>query len=245
MQLSDFRVLTFDTYGTLIDWETGIYSSLGPLLERVERAPPREQVLELFAQTESAQQAETPDMLYSQLLSVVYRTLAEGWNIDVSNDEASRFGASVKDWPAFDDSCPALQHLKPHFKLITLTNCDRESYKGSDARLGQSWDAIYTAQDIGAYKPSHRNFEYLLERVDRDFGFPKEEILHVAQSLFHDHAPANAFGLSTAWIDRRRDVDGYGATMPPSDSYRIDLRFESMAEFVQAHQDELRKQASA
>ena len=81
MRLTDFKVLTFDTYGTLIDWETGIYSSLGLLLERAERAPPREQVLELFAQTESAQQAETPDMLYSQLLSVVYRTLAEGWNI--------------------------------------------------------------------------------------------------------------------------------------------------------------------
>lgn len=240
MRLTDYEVLTFDTYGTLIDWETGIYASLGPLLQRVEPRPQREHILELFAQAESDQQTKTPDMLYSQLLSVVYRMIAQEWNIVVSEDEAMRFGTSVKDWPAFDDTRQALQYLKQHYTLITLTNCDQESYKGSNARLGHPWDAIYTAQEIGSYKPSHRNFEYLLERVDKDFEKPREAILHVAQSLFHDHIPATDFGLATAWIDRRQKTDGYGATVQPSKSYRLNFQFRSMADLVRAHEDELR-----
>jgi len=215
VRLSDFKVLTFDTYGTLIDWETGIHSALAPLLEKLERAPSRNRVLEFFAQAESAQQAETPNMIYSDVLSALYRELAKGWSIAVGDEEAVRFATSIKDWPAFEDSAPALQYLKPHYTLITLTNCDRESYKGSDSRLGRPWDAIYTAEDIESYKPSRRNFEYLLERVDNDFGFRKKDILHVAQSLFHDHEPATVLGLATAWIDRRQDLEGHGATNPP------------------------------
>lgn len=139
--------------------------------------------------------------------------------------------------------------------MITLTNCDRESYKGSDSRLGRPWDAIYTAENIGsykpygrgywAYKPSRRNFEYLLERVDNDFGFRKKDILHVAQSLFHDHEPATALGLATAWIDLSQDLEGHGATKTPSGPYRTDFQFKSMAGFVRAHKDELRKATPA
>ena len=119
--------------------------------------------------------------------------------------------------------------------MVTLTNCDRESYKGSAARLGFEWDAIYTAQDVGSYKPDNRNFDYLLEHLRKDFGLAQSDILHTAQSLFHDHVPATAYGLSTTWIDRRKNQDGYGATMPPAGDYTIDFHFAGMAEMAAAH----------
>jgi 2-haloacid dehalogenase len=239
--LTDYKVLTFDTYGTLIDWETGIYSALGPLLAKLETAPARDRALEHFARAESTRQAETPGMIYSELLATVYLTLAKEWGAAASHDEATKFGSSVKDWPAFADSRPALQYLKKHYRLITLTNCDRTSYRGSDERLGHPWDAIYTAQDVGSYKPSVKNFDYLLEHVRKEFGFERADILHTAQSLFHDHVPATAHGLATAWIDRRHDAEGYGATMPPPGEYRIDFHFTSMADMVRAHQHALSK----
>jgi len=241
MKLSDFKVLTFDTYGTLIDWETGIYNGLAPLLEKAgleERS--RDQILQTFALHESDQQAQTPAMVYMQLLSVVYKRLAQEWDVKVSAEEANIFGASVPDWPEFSDSPRALQYLKKHFKLVTLTNCDRLSYRGSNLRLRVEYDAIYTAQDIGAYKPSPRNFEYMLQRLQEDFGLGQQDILHTAQSLFHDHAPANQFGLASAWIDRRHANQGWGATMPPPGTPKYDFRFDSMIAMVRAHQQELR-----
>jgi len=241
LRLTDYEVLTFDTYGTLIDWETGIYTALGPLIAMLDDAPTRDRVLELFAEAEAAQQTETPSMIYSELLSTVYRTMARNWAVKVDPEESARFGASVKDWPAFVDSRASLQYLKQHYKLITLTNCDRISYRGSAERLGNPWDAIYTAQDVGSYKPSLQNFDYLLEHVKTEFGLEKTDILHTAQSLFHDHVPATAKGLATAWIDRRHDAEGFGATMPPPGDYRVDFRFKSMADMVRAHQDALRE----
>lgn len=240
MKLSDFKVLTFDTYGTLIDWETGIYNGLAPLVEKAgleDRT--RDQILEIYAQHESAQQEETPAMVYMQLLSVVYKRLAKEWGVKVTEEEANIFGASVPDWPEFTDSPRALQYLKKHFKLVTLTNCDRLSYRGSNQRLRIEYDAIYTAQDIGSYKPSPRNFEYMLQRLKDDFGFEKGDILHTAQSLFHDHAPANQFGLASAWIDRRHADKGWGATMPPPGTPTFDFKFNSMIEMAQAHRREL------
>lgn len=235
MKLTDYKVLTFDTYGTLIDWETGLYDALRPLLGKLKPAPKRERVLELFGEIEADLEAATPDMIYSDLLAAAWRRLAESWGVEIVADDAARFGASVRNWPAFTDSAAALAYLKRHYTLITLTNCDRESYKGSDARLGRPWDAIYTAQDIGSYKPDPRNFDYLLERVRADFDFVEDDILHVAQSLYHDHVPATACGLSTVWIDRRRNAKGHGATKAPQQPYRIDFEFASMADFVDAH----------
>ena len=236
-QLADFKVLTFDTYGTLIDWEAGIYDALKPLL--VQTSLTREAALEGFAAAESAQQAATPTMIYSDLLSAIHRTLAEKWGVDADPGEAAAFGNSVKDWPAFPDAPAALAYLAQHYKMVTLTNCDRESYRGSNKRLEIEWDAIHTAQDVGSYKPDHRNFDYLLEHLRTDFGFEKGDVLHTAQSLFHDHVPATAFGLATAWIDRRKDRDGFGATVPPSGDYRIDFHFASMAAMSAALKQEL------
>ncbi len=161
-------------------------------------------------------------MLYSQLLGAVYKRLARSWGLAPSDDGANTFGASVPDWPEFPDSAEALQYLHSHYKLVILSNVDRLSFRASNTRLKVTFDAIYTAQDIGSYKPSDRNFDYLLKHLQDDFGFGKADILHVAQSLFHDHAPANRAGLASAWIDRRHTARGWGSTMAPPGTPRYD-----------------------
>jgi 2-haloacid dehalogenase len=238
MGLTDFEVLTFDCYGTLIDWETGIFDGLRALVGRSRRAMSRDQALEEFGRHEFAQEGETPAMPYAQLLAVVYRRLAAAWEVATTNEEASAFGASVPNWPAFPDSVEALRYLKRHYKLVILSNVDRVSFRASNARLKVDFDAIYTAEDIGSYKPSDRNFEYMLRRLEEDFGFNKPDVLHVAQSLLHDHVPANRAALASAWIDRRHAVEGWGATMPPSGTPHYDFRFESMAALAAAHMRE-------
>ncbi len=237
MKLTDFKVLTFDCYGTLIDWETGIVIGLETLVARARSSMSRDQVLEAFAQHESSQEEETPAMPYSQLLAVVYKRLAKVWEITTTNEEANTFGASVPDWPEFPDSAPALQYLRKHYKLAILSNVDRLSFRSSNARLRVTFDAIYTAQDIESYKPSERNFSYMLQRLKEDFGFRKADVLHVAQSLFHDHAPANLAGLASAWIDRRHASKGWGATMPPPGTPHYDFRFDNMAALADAHNE--------
>jgi 2-haloacid dehalogenase len=239
MKLTDFKALTFDCYGTLIDWETGILNGLQPLVEKAHIAPSRDQVLEIFAQNEFAQEDETPSMLYSQLLSVVYKRIARSWGIAVTNEDANSFGDSVPDWPEFSDSVNALLYLKNHFKLVILSNVDRISFRASNARLQVAFDGVYTAQDIGSYKPNPRNFDYMLQRLRDDFALKKTDVLHTAQSLFHDHAAANQFGLASAWIDRRHAETGWGATKPPPGTPKYDFRFDSMAAFAEAHQKEL------
>ena len=235
MRLTDFKALTFDCYGTLIDWESGIYNAMGPLLALCESPPARERALVAFAERESAQQAATPDLPYPALLALVHAQLAKDWDLPATAELHRRFGASVPDWPAFPDSAEALRALKQHFKLVILSNVDNLSFAGSNRRLGVTFDAIYTAQDIGAYKPNPRNFSYLIEHLRDDFGVGRDEILHTAQSLFHDHEPAQRAGLARAWIDRRRDVEGWGATMPPGERPTVDFHFGSMAELVEAH----------
>lgn len=238
MRVSEFSVLTFDTYGTLIDWETGIWQALAPMLSRLSSPPVRESALAAFAESESRLQAERPSLRYSELLAEVHAELAGrfGAPADVMADR--RFGDSVGDWPAFADARESLAWLKGHFRLVTLTNCDRASYRGSAARLGDPWNVILTAEDVGSYKPDPRNFAVLLETVAAEFGCGPGEILHVAQSLFHDHAPAKDAGLATLWIDRRGGRAG-GATAPPPRSVEPDLRLESMAELVARHRAEL------
>src|SRR3974377_1069926 len=238
MKLTDFKILTFDCYGTLIDWETGLANALAPLALKAHRSESRDQLLEAFGRHEVSQQAHTPDLAYSQLLAQVYRRLAREWDVDVTNEQANIFGASVPDWPEFDDSPAALQYLARHYRLAVLSNVDRISFRASHARLKGTFDAVYTAQEIGSYKPDRRNFEYLLRRVREDFGLEKPDILHVAQSLYHDHEPANRSGLASAWIDRRHAAQGSGATVLPARMPHYDFRFESLAALAAAHEHE-------
>ena len=238
MRLTDFKVLTFDCYGTLIDWESGIHTALQPLLRQAGVSAGRDEVLQVFARHESDQEEQTPGMVYSALLAEVHRRLAKEFGTTMPEDAHRRFGDSVPDWPAFMDSASSLQYLKKFYKLVILSNVDRASFAGSNKRLGVEFDAIYTAQDIGSYKPDVANFRFMLDRLAQQ-GTAPGDILHTAQSLFHDHGPAKQVGLASAWIDRRHEQGGWGATMP-QDGAEYDFRFTSMAALAQAHQEDLR-----
>lgn len=239
MRLTDFKVLTFDCYGTLIDWETGMVEALKSLTGRTKAPLGRNAVLEAHARHEAAQQLQTPGKLYRELLAVVYKRLAEEWEVPTSWDECVRYGQSVRDWPAFSDTAGALAYLKQHYKLVILSNVDNENFSFSNRKLGVDFDAIYTAEDIGSYKPSLSNFEYMLARLS-ERGIARDAILHTAESMFHDHKPANAVGLKSCWIYRRHADEGFGATMHPGDMPAYDFRFTSMGEFAKAHQAELK-----
>lgn len=236
MHLSDYKALSFDCYGTLIDWESGILEALRPLRER--SGVDSGELLEAHGEIEHATEVEHPDLVYSQLLEKVHAGLCRRFGVAEDVEEAAKFGASVGDWPAFPDSREALGYLKQHFKLVILSNVDRLSFAGSNRRLGVEFDYIFTAQDIGSYKPDLRNFEYLLTHLG-EAGIAKGELLHVAQSLYHDHVPANRMGIASAWIDRRHDKPGGGATVLPDPMPHYDFRFTSLGELADAHRAEL------
>lgn len=238
MKLSSFKVLAFDVYGTLIDWESGMVTGLKPLTDKLNQSLTRDEILEAHAYHESTSQRWTPSKTYSDLLATVYRRLAEEWGAEVTWEECQAYGLSVRQWPAFDDSRVALAYLKQHYRLVVLTNTDNQSFSGSNARLGVHFDGVYTAEDIGSYKPADRNFDYMLETLARQ-GIEKGDILHTAESMFHDHGPANKHGLSNCWIYRRHGKEGFGATMNPGDMPSYDFRFNSMADLVEAHKAEL------
>jgi 2-haloalkanoic acid dehalogenase type II len=239
MRLTDFKVLTFDCYGTLIDWESGMVEALKPLTSKVSRPLTRNQILEAHARHESSQQLQTPTKPYRDLLAIVYKRLAEEWGVTVSYEECAAYGRSVRDWPAFEDTAGVLQYLKKHYKLVILSNVDNESFSYSNKRLQVDFDAIYTAEDIGSYKPSLKNFDYMIDKLG-SLGVAKGDILHTAESMFHDHKPANSMGLASCWIYRRHKDEGFGATMHPGNMPKYDFQFTSMAELAKAHQEQLR-----
>jgi len=239
MRLGDFKALSFDCYGTLIDWESGMIEALSPLTGQIGGRLSREEILQAHARHESEQQAQTPGKLYRDVLPIVYKRLAEQWGVSVSVAECEEYGRSVRNWPAFVDSPGALQYLKKYYKLIILSNVDNRTFHFSNEKLQVEFDAIYSAEDVGAYKPADANFDYMKAHL-ADLGLEPGDVLHTAESLFHDHLPANRHGLASCWIYRRHAQQGYGATMTPAELPHYDFRFDSMADLVKAHQKELR-----
>jgi len=209
LDFDGFDALTFDCYGTLIDWEAGILAGLRRVLARHGVAATDDELLEAYARAEADLEAG-PYRRYREVLGEGLRRVAHGKGVEATADEMSAFGASVGEWPAFPDSAAALGRLAKRFRLGVITNCDDDLFALSNRRLGVAFDCVVTAEQVGAYKPDPRNFEVALARI----GLPRERILHVAQSLFHDHVPARRLGLATAWIDRRRGRAGFGATPP-------------------------------
>ena len=207
LNFDDFQVLTFDCYGTLIDWESGIWQALLPVFanHRVEITTDR--ALELYGKLETEiERGEYRE--YKTVLRMVLEQLGSRLGFAPTELELAQFSASVKDWPAFPDSVRALQALKQKYKLAILSNIDDDLFAFSAQRLQVEFDWVITAQQAKSYKPSANNFRLALERI----GLPQNKILHVAQSLYHDIAPAKALGLSTVWVNRRHDKPGYGAT---------------------------------
>jgi 2-haloacid dehalogenase len=222
-----YEALTFDCYGTLIDWESGILTGLRRVLAPRGIEPGDDELLERYAAFEAAAEAG-PYRRYRQILGDGLREVAHGYGVTPDDREVAAFGGSVVDWPAFPDSAAALTALHERFGLGVITNCDDDLFAGSAARLATDFDWVVTAQQAGAYKPDQRGFRLAFERV----GLPTDRILHVAQSLFHDHVPAKELGLATVWIDRRHDRPGFGAT-PPAEA-TPDATFPDMATFAAA-----------
>lgn len=203
----NFEVLTFDCYGTLIDWESGIWEALRPVLtnHHIDMLP--DKALEIFGELESA--AERGEYReYKTVLRIVLQGFGARLGFVPSQSESQRFAESVKDWPAFPDSAPALQALQKKHKLAIISNVDDDLFAFSARRLQTQFNWVITAQQAKSYKPSINNFNLAFARI----GLPKNKILHVAQSLYHDIAPAQALGLFTVWVNRRHAKGGFGAT---------------------------------
>jgi 2-haloalkanoic acid dehalogenase type II len=227
-----YRALSFDCYGTLIDWESGLLAELRPWADRHGSAKTDDELLAAFGAAESSVQQEQPAALYPDLLAESLRRVGAVEHVAVTDAEAADFGTSVGRWPAFPDSAEALARLKARYRLIILSNVDRASFAASNERLGVAFDLVVTAQDVGAYKPSPKSFPALFERLP-DIGVAREELLHVAQSLYHDHEPARAVGLPCVWIDRRGGRAGAGATPPVGGALpEPTWRYASLAAFA-------------
>jgi 2-haloacid dehalogenase len=209
LNFDDFEVLTFDCYGTLIDWESGIWNALRPILANHHVDVSSDQALELYGTLESEVERGTYHE-YKVVLQMVLEGLGAKLGFAPTSLELQNFSESVKDWPAFPDSARSLQALKKKYKLAILSNIDDDLFAFSAQRLQVSFDWVITAQQAKSYKPSLNNFQLAFERI----GLPKHKILHVAQSLFHDIAPANLLGLSNVWVNRRHDKASSGATPP-------------------------------
>lgn len=200
---ADFDALTFDVYGTIVDWDAGIVAALRPVLSAhgVAADLDVERLLSAYAEEEAACE-DGPYLRYREILQRILERLGARFGFKPSRDEVERFGGSVADWVPFEDSAPALAALKRSFKLAFLTNCDDDLIAATIAKLGVAPDWVVTAQQVGSYKPNPRHFLAAFERM----GLPRERILHVAQSLYHDHVPAKKLGLRTVWVNRRGEA---------------------------------------
>jgi len=230
LDLSQFDILSFDCYGTLIDWETGIWDAFQPvLMENGRDDIGRGELLEAFAEEESRLEAEHPALPYDRILELTHAALTRRFGLSGSADLDRAFGASLPHWPAFPDTAEALRVLARRYRLVILSNVHRAGFAASNRKLGVRFDAVLTAQDIGSYKPDPANFRHLVGHVRERWGMGPEHILHVAQSLFHDHVPAAAAGLARIWIDRQGLSRGgsWGAT----------ARVESVPEPLAVHPD--------
>lgn len=222
---NEFRVLTFDCYGTLIDWESGILNALKPVFVAHHVKISQDDALELFGALESAEEREYKK--YRVVLEHVLRAMGKRLNFTPTQEEIRAFGQSVQDWQPFPDTVDALFALKQKYKLVILSNVDDDLFAHSAKKLQVNFDDVITAEQCRSYKPSLNNFRIAEKRV----GVPKNEWLHVAQSLFHDIAPAKEMGLNTVWVNRRWNKQGGGATLPTE--AKADVEVKSLAELAQ------------
>src|SRR5919199_1906434 len=233
LDLTKYKALSFDCYGTLIDWESGIAAVLTPWAREQGLDLSAEELLLAYADNEAAVERETPSALYPDVLGMAFRRTGEKLGAPVSDAWARRLGDSVPDWPAFDDSADALARLRRHYQLIILSNVHRAGFAASNERLRGDFSAVITAEDVGGYKPAENHFR-ALDATLSTLGVDRRGLLHVAQSLFHDHVPAKREGLPSVWINRRHDRPGWGATPAPTEAWAYDAQFNSMADFADA-----------
>jgi 2-haloacid dehalogenase len=220
-----FEWVSFDCYGTLIDWESGILGYVRPLLRSKGRDAPDAQILNLYSELEPREQQSGSYRSYREVLVSVMHGLARELNCEVSAEEAGGLADSIAEWKPFPDTVGGLRQLKSRYKLAILSNIDDDLFAFTAKRLEVPFDLVITAQQVQAYKPSHRNFETLLGRI----GGPPEALLHAAESLYHDVAPARELGIATVWVNRRQGKPAAAARLADA---KPDLEVASVAELA-------------
>lgn len=209
LKVNQFEALSFDCYGTLIDWEGGITPVLKRLLENHNIEKSDQQLLELFAEFEP--EAQSGDYQnYRDVLREVVKKIAERFSFQPTEAELDSLWMSIKDWVPFSDTVEALKALKQKYRLVIISNIDDDLFAESAKHLEVEFDHIITAQQVKSYKPSLKNFEFAFQKT----GLSTSQLLHVAQSIYHDIVPARQIGLSTVWVNRRQGKEGEGATKP-------------------------------
>ena len=226
------KAISFDCYGTLIDWESGIADALSDWSRRRGAGLERAELLAAFSEVEPAVQSADPELPYPEVLRQVARGIGRKFALPVSDAEAGEFARSIRRWPPFPDSSKALARLQEHYRLAVLSNVDKESFAASERSLSIRFDLVCTAEEIGSYKPDPRNFRFLLARLS-EMGIERGGLLHAAQSLYHDVEPARALGIRTAWVDRYSGVAS-GAARPPKGQVKADIRVPTLNELVEA-----------
>jgi 2-haloacid dehalogenase len=211
IDFNKYEVLSFDCYGTLIDWESGILAALRPVLVAYNINLNDEQVLEFYAEIESKAE-EGKFTKYRKVLRKVMRELGSRLGFVPFSPELNCLVDSLRSWMPFPDTVEALQTLKKTFKLAIISNIDDDLFALSAKHLKVEFDWVITAEQAKSYKPSLHNFKLAIERI----GVSPRKILHIAQSIYHDVIPAKTLGLSTCWVNRRKDKEGFGATPPAS-----------------------------
>jgi 2-haloacid dehalogenase len=199
LDFSRFEVLSFDCYGTLIDWESGILGYLRPLLQNKGCKVSDTQILNLYSESEPRHQ-EALYHSYREILALVVQDFAREFRIQLTKEEANGLAQSIRSWEPFPDTVPALESLQSRYKLAVLSNIDDDLFALTAPKLEVPFDCVVTAQQARSYKPSVRNFETLLDRL----GIGRDRLLHVAESLYHDVVPAHELGIATVWVNRRQ-----------------------------------------
>jgi 2-haloacid dehalogenase len=217
-----YEVLSFDCYGTLVDWESGIVSGLRPVLRAHGVEASDDEILDLHAGTEHRLQSASEEggyVKYRDVLGEEVREAGRRWSFEPDTSEVGALPDSVRYWLPFPDTVNALHALKSRYELAIISNVDDGLFALTARYLEIEFDYIITAEQAGTYKPSLGNFELALKRI----GAPPGRILHVAESLFHDHVPAKKLGLDTAWVHRRAFKGGFGATPPAEADFDIEV----------------------
>ena len=232
IEFDDYRVLTFDCYGTLIDWETGIAQLIKPWLDSMDSSAPVDLVITCFALHQAKHQQVRPALLYPEVLIRTWRDIERTFGWPEDPDRARTFASSVADWPPFADTVESLRYLSSFYKLGILSNVDNSSLAGTLRRLEIPFDLTVTAEDVQSYKPALQHFSRAIETLLAR-GIAKDEILHVAQSKHHDVNPGRELGLTTVWVNRRHDRGGSGATLATEAEPHLVVK--SLAELVALH----------
>ena len=226
MRFDDVESLSFDCYGTLIDWEAGIVEALGQLLAVHGVELSGEEILALYAEVEPARQAGEY-RLYREVLGSVVDAIGERLGFTPDPSQRASLADSIVEWRPFPDTVEALRALSQRFELVIISNIDDDLFAHSAEHLSVPFDHVITAEQSRAYKPSHRSFHMAFERMGRG----PSGVLHVAQSLYHDIAPANELGLRSVWVNRRAGLHGSGATAPST--AQPDMEVHDLATLVE------------